>query len=160
MKVLLINLVLAGIWVATTQQFTAANLVVGFLLGHLGMSVVAYLMPGSSLGAGLRRCRSAVRLALFFGWELLLSNFRVARDVLRIRCVHKPAILAFRMKARTDWEITLLTILIILTPGTLVVDVDEEAYVLYVHVLDGPSPEAFQKEIAEGFEARILEVTR
>ncbi len=160
MKDLLLNLLAAALWVSLTERPTFGNWLLGFVIGHLGLYGVARVMPALKLEAYLRRSRALVRLAGFFLWELLLSNLKVAGDVVRAHPTHQPAVLAFPMKARTDVEITLLTILVILTPGTLALDVDEEAHVLYVHVLDTPDPEAFRRELAEGFEARILEVTR
>lgn len=160
MKDLLLNLLAAALWVSATDRATAGNWLLGFLVGHAGLYLIAQLMPGTGVQTYLRRSRALVRLVGFFLWELLLSNLRVARDVLRVRPSHRPAILAVPMKARTDLEITLLAILVILTPGTLALDVDEAEGVLFVHVLDAPDPEAFRREIRDGFEARILEVTR
>lgn len=160
MKDLLLNILVAALWVSATGRPTLANWLLGFLVGHAGLYVMAFAMPRMKLDGYLRRSRALVRLVGFFLWELLLSNLRVARDVLRPTPRHRPAVLAFPMKARTDVEITLLAILIILTPGTLALDVDEEGFVLYVHVLDNPDSEAFRQELEAGFEARILEVTR
>lgn len=160
MKDLFLNLLAAALWVSATGRPTLANWLLGFIVGHAGLYAVAFAMPSMKLDGYLRRSRALVRLVGFFFWELLLSNLRVARDVLRPSPRHRPAVLAFPMKARTDVEVTLLAILVILTPGTLALDVDEEGHILYLHVLDSPDPEAFRKELEEGFEARILEVTR
>ncbi len=160
MKDLLLNLLAAALWVSATDRSTAGNWLLGFAVGHVGLYLIAHFMPGVGVQAYLRRSRAVVRLVGFFLWELCLSNLRVARDVLRLRPQYRPAILAVPMEARTDLEITLLAILLILTPGTLVLEVDETERLLFVHVLDAPDPEAFRREIREGFEARILEVTR
>lgn len=160
MKDLMLNLLGAALWVTATGRPTLPNWVLGFLVGHACLYMAAWLVPGMDLHTYLRRCRKGASLCVFFLWELLLSNLRVARDVVRFRPRHRPSVIAFPMQARSDLEITLLSILVILTPGTLVLDVDEDAGILYVHVIDAPDAEAFRRELRDGFEARILEVTR
>ena len=157
---LILNLVMALLWAWATGPMSPGNVLVGFLLGYAALHLVDPLMPTAALGGYLRRSHALLRLAGFFAWELMLSNLKVARDVLRVHPRHAPAVVAVPMAARTDLEITLLAILLILTPGTLALDVDEEGHVLYIHVLDAPDPEAFRHTVTTGFEARILAVTR
>ena len=57
-------------------------------------------------------------------------------------------------------EITFLSIVILLTPGTLVLDVSEDRSKLYVHTMLLDTPEALSKEVKDGFERRILELMR
>ncbi len=64
------------------------------------------------------------------------------------------------MKVDRDFEITLLANLITLTPGTLSVDVSEDRQVLYVHAIDCSDPDETRRDIAEGFERKIMEAFR
>jgi len=91
-----------------------------------------------------------------FVYELVLSAWRVAVLVMSPKLDIKPGIFAYPLKVDRDFEITLLANLITLTPGTLSVDVSEDRRTLYVHALDCSDPEQLRRDIAEGFERRIL----
>ena len=101
-----------------------------------------------------------MRFAGFFLWQLLLSNLRVAYDVITPRLHMRPGIIAVPLDAKTDQEITLLANLITLTPGTLSLDVSEDRRVLYVHAMFVDSPDEVRDSIKNGFERRLLELIR
>jgi len=140
-----------------TGSFSLANLLLGLALGGLALFLVR-----DSLGAGgsfLRTRRAAALLALFVE-QLVRSAWRVAVLVLSPRLVVRPGILAYPLTVDRDIEITLLANLITLTPGTLSVDVSDDRRTLYVHAIDCADPAQVRRDIAEGFERRILEAFR
>lgn len=151
------NVIFAVIWVAITGSATLLNLVFGFFLASLALWIVRGEMGGPGYW---RRVNRIVSLVLLFLKELARSAFRVAVLVLSPRLVVKPGIFAFPLTVERDFEITLLANLITLTPGTLSVDVSEDCKTLYVHALDCSDPEAARRDIAEGFERKILEAFR
>lgn len=159
MSGLLWNLLLAVAWMAITGEFTAVNLVLG---GALGAAILASARQAIGVPLYPTKLRQVSVLAVFFLWELLLSNLRVARDVLRPRTSIHPAVIAMPLEATTDAEITLLAGLITLTPGSTSIDVSADRRVMYVHVMnvEGSDPERVCAELKEGFERRVLEVTR
>jgi multicomponent Na+:H+ antiporter subunit E len=72
-----------------------------------------------------------------------------------------PAVLTVELEDdATDAEVTLLSILVTLTPGTLTLDVTGNNRQMIVHFMHVDDREAAVREIKEGFERRILEVTR
>ena len=84
----------------------------------------------------------------------------MARLVLSPRMRPEPGIFAFRLKVDRNFEITLLANLITLTPGTLSVDVSEDRKTLFVHAIDCSDPDRTRRDIAQGFERRIMEAFR
>ena len=112
------------------------------------------------VGGVLARLPRGVFLLFFFLGELVLSSVRVAWDVLSPNPGFRPGIVGVPLDARTDSEITLLATLITLTPGTLSLDVSEDRKTLYVHAMRVEDPEAFRREIKDGFERRVLELLR
>jgi multicomponent Na+:H+ antiporter subunit E len=74
----------------------------------------------------------------------------------------KPSVLALPLDAESDLEITILASLISLTPGTLSIDVTDDRKILYVHAMytTNGDMDILKKEIKQGFERRILEITR
>jgi multicomponent Na+:H+ antiporter subunit E len=152
---LLLNVLLALAWVALTGQFTPANLVVGFVLGYLMVWLVQSPTGSSSYFA---KVHQVIGFAVFFLWELIQANLRVAYDVLTPRHHMRPGVIAIPLDARTDVEITLLANLITLTPGTLSLDVSADRGVLYVHIMYVDDLEQARRDIKAGFERRVREV--
>ncbi|KQV63804.1 Na+/H+ antiporter subunit E [Rhizobium sp. Root1220] len=154
---LLLNLLLAIAWVAVTGGASAHNFLFGAVLGAIALSVVRE--PYGSKGY-LRRLLAILSLALLFLRELTLSALRVAVTVCSRDMQLTPGIFAFPLTVDRDFEITLLANMITLTPGTLSVDVSDDRSTLYVHALDCADPEAVKRDIADGFERKIMEAFR
>lgn len=156
MTLFLWNILLMLVYVAVSQNYSEASFGVGFLLGYL-------VLWASQRGrrakyfSGLRR---AVAFVFTFFWELLLSNFKIAVDVLRPKPRMRPGIFAYPLEAQTDGEITLLANIITLTPGTLSLDVSTDRKTLYIHGMYLEDPEGARRSIKEGFERRVLELLR
>ena len=157
MIALLLNLLAAITWAALSGSASAHNLVLGFVLGALALFVVRE--PFGSK-AYLWRVLAITALALMFLKDLALSAIKVATTVLSPKMNLKPGIFAFPLTVDRDFEITLLANMITLTPGTLSVDVSDDRKTLYVHALDCADPEAISRDIANGFERKIMEAFR
>lgn len=93
---------------------------------------------------------------LYFLWELILANLRVARDVIRPIGQLRPAVVAVPLDLESDWRITLLAILVTLTPGTLSLDVSSDRKVLYIHVMHMNGASELRSQIKAGFELRVM----
>lgn len=154
---LLFNILLALIWAALTGDFHLQNVFIGFLLGYLVLFMVRNVV-GSPRYAG--RVGKAIAFALYFLWELVLANLRVAYDVLTPTHHMRPGVVAIPLDARSDYEITILANLITLTPGTMSLDVSTDRRVLYIHAMYADDPDALRRKIKQGFERRLLELTR
>ncbi|MBB3539789.1 MULTISPECIES: Na+/H+ antiporter subunit E [unclassified Rhizobium] len=157
MIALLLNVLLAIAWATVTGSASPHNLLFGFVVAALCLSVVRE--PYGSRGY-LRRSRSIMLLGLLFLKELAISALKVAATVLTPTMRLQPGIFAFPLTVDRDFEITLLANMITLTPGTLSVDVSDDRKTLYVHALDCSDPEGTKRDIANGFERRILEAFR
>ncbi|MCB5202766.1 Na+/H+ antiporter subunit E [Neorhizobium sp. T786] len=157
MTTYILNVILAVVWVAITGSATLLNFVFGFFLSAAALWVVRGEMATPGYWGRLRRVLSL--LALFFK-ELSLSAYRVAVMVFSPRLDLKPGIFAYPLTVDRDFEITLLANLITLTPGTLSVDVSPDRKTLYVHTLDCSDADATRRDIADGFERKILEAFR
>ena len=157
MSLFLVNVLLALAWAAVTGSFTFLNLAFGFVLAMGTLSLIREQV--GSVGY-FSRARRVISLFLLFVYELILSEVRVAVLVLSPKMDLKPGIFAYPLKVDRDFEITLLANLITLTPGTLSVDVSDDRRTLYVHAIDASDPEQARRDIAEGFERKIMEAFR
>jgi len=157
MTIFLWHIFMAAVWAFAVGNFSLPDLAVGFGLGY-----VILWLGGDLIGASAY-CRRVPRLAelvLFFLWQLLLANLRVAVDVMTPRHRMRPAIIALPLDVETDIEILLLTNMITLTPGTLSLDVSPDRRVLYVHSMYIRDVEEEKHTLKNGFERRLLEVMR
>ncbi len=154
---LLVLLVFTLIWAAVTGSFAPLNLGFGLVLSALALFLIRENVQPSRIAV---RPLGVLALTLLFFKELALSAFKVAVLVIRPKMDLKPGIFAFPLRVDRDFEITLLANLITLTPGTLSVDVSDDRRFLYVHALDCADPQATIRDIADGFEAKILEAFR
>lgn len=149
------NILLALAWAALTGRFDLGNLAVGFVLG-----AVVMWFAQRALGSPryLLKLRHVLGLLLFFVWELLKANLRVAFDVITPRHYMHPGVVAVPLDVKTDAEITLLATLLTLTPGSLSIDVSTDRRTLYVHTMYLDDSETMRRQIKSGFERRVLEV--
>lgn len=159
MVMFLWNLLLALAWTVSTGLFSVANLMFGLVLGFFIL-----LFARQSLGSStyFAKVPQVARFVAFYFWQLILANFRVAHDVMTPTHYMRPGVIAVPLEAQTDAEITLLSNLITLTPGSLSLDLSADRRVLYVHVMyiDNDDVEEARRQIKEGLERRVLEVLR
>lgn len=157
MRIALLAIVLAFAWGALMGQLDLATLVIGFCLGLLSLWIVAPLF-GPAGRRDLRRLPAAVRLIALFLYELVVSGFRVAWDVITPGSKATPGIVEVPLDVRSGHEITILANLISLTPGTLSLDVSDDRSTLYVHSMYTDDPDALVADIKSSFESLIIEV--
>lgn len=155
MKPFVWNMILGLIWVALTGVFTPANLAIGIVLGYL---ILAF--AGSTVGAEgyAGRVWKRIGFLLFYLWELLLSNLRVARDVIRPESHASPAIVAIPVDGLGPVQITLLANMITMTPGTLSLDTSDDRRTLYIHAMFVDDVQKLRDEIEHALTRRVREL--
>ncbi|MEZ4657465.1 MAG: Na+/H+ antiporter subunit E [Caldilineaceae bacterium] len=169
---LLLNILLAVAWLLLTGQFTPLNFLFGLVISYAVLWFFGRAASTDADGRGRPAYfNSAPRLisfVCFFVWELILANLRVARDVLRPRMCFDPAVVAVPLPDYSDAEVTLLATFITLTPGTLSLDIVDEAAegarTLYVHAMHvGSTQDAidrFRTQLQQNLATRVEGVMR
>lgn len=155
----LLNILLMLVWVLLTGDSSFANFIFGFLLSY-GILWVVYRISHNGGRSYFVVLPKTLRLVGFFFKELIKANLLVAYEVMTPKLYIKPGIVAIPLDVSTDFEILLLTNLISLTPGTFSIDVSEDKKTLYVHEMYIRDKQEYIKHIKNGFEKRILEITR
>ncbi len=99
--------------------------------------------------AGLRRR---------FVVELVRASAHVARIAVQPGYTPRSAIIGVRLRLPTDLNLALTAEVLSLVPGTLIIEVDRDAGILYVHVLDvrGPASLAASRDQVRAVEGRIV----
>jgi multicomponent Na+:H+ antiporter subunit E len=154
---LLLNFFIALVWMFMSTSFTASTFIIGFLIGLL-LIIMTRRFFSKRLYIGW--LWAAFKLVLLFFKELTLSNISVLRVVLRPKMDIQPMIFALPTDLEHDWEITLLSSLITLTPGTIVLNVSDDQKTLYIHAIDVDDVDDAIESIKNSFEKAIKEVSR
>ncbi|WP_431976312.1 Na+/H+ antiporter subunit E [Micromonospora haikouensis] len=146
---------MALIWCLLWGRFSWGNLLGGLLVG--GAVLLFFPLPPVTFGGRLRPW-ALLELAGRFVTELVSASIHVARIAVQPGYRPRGAIIAVRLRVRTDLNLALTAEAISLVPGTLIVEVDRERGVLYVHVLDvrGPEDLTGSRDRILATEARIV----
>jgi multicomponent Na+:H+ antiporter subunit E len=107
----------------------------------------------------IKRSWFAVMFLLYVIWELVLSSFRVAFDVLRPGLHHmKPGVVALALDEDSAIEIAILALAVTLTPGTLTLDVSKDRRTMFIHSMYAQDRDALCRCIKRQLERRVLRV--
>ncbi|GAA4516246.1 Na+/H+ antiporter subunit E [Sphingobacterium thermophilum] len=156
-KQFLMNLLLSFIWVALTGSMYYTNFVFGFMLGF---GILWIMNRNEGDRSYFYKVPRIISFVFYFIWQMIKANFQVAYDVITPRYFMRPGIVKFPLNARTETEINLLSMMISLTPGTLILDISEDRKTMYIHVMYLDNPEKFVRQMKTGLERRLLEALR
>ncbi len=158
MSLLLANVLLALMWSLMIGSFTPANFLVGFVLGYIVLRLASLRGNRSPY---FRKVGTTISLVIYFVIEMIKANVQMAIWTLTPLGKLRPAIVGIPLEeGMSDLELTTLANVITLTPGTLSLDISEDRSMLFVHFMHVDDPEAAIRDVKQGFERRILQVTR
>lgn len=138
-------LILMIFWAALQGSFSVGNLVFGVIVAYAIVRFSAPLFDGSDPGeqtpvsTAIRPVRRLWRftvMVLVFLRELVISSLQVAKYTLQPTLNIQSGIVKYPLDVTTDREITALSNLITLTPGTMTLDVSSDRTHLYVHAFN------------------------
>lgn len=164
MKVFILNILLAisiayvAIQYMESYHYGAIGVVVFLLVVYVALWLASWFYDKNHF----RKLPKIAALFYYFLKELFLASIKVAYDIITPDFLLKPGIIAYPLSAKTNLEITLLANMITLTPGTLSMAVSEDRKTLFIHVLyiNEDDKKGSIASIKQGFERRILEITR
>ncbi|KIL42601.1 Na+/H+ antiporter subunit E [Jeotgalibacillus soli] len=152
---LLLNFFLAFLWMFLQDSLTLPSFVIGFFIGLI---LIMVMMRFFATRFYLWRVVAVVKLTIIFLWELVKANIQVIGIVLKPKLDMKPGIFRYDTELTHDWDIALLSMMITLTPGTVIIDVSDDNRTLYVHTIHVPDAKAAVDSIRNTFEKAIMEV--
>jgi len=134
------------LWLLAWGEVSPANVVSGIAVGA-ALFVVFPLADDE----GERGRISAAGVARLLGYilvQLVLSNLVMARSIVRRRPAWHPGVVAHRLDQPSELTATMMTSIIALSPGTMTVDVDDDASSIQVHFFDLLDVEAARLSLA------------
>lgn len=155
------GLLLGAVWCIVTRAASVLDVTAGLLIGQAVAWAFRGLAPRRApppVRDWPRRLLAITSLTLFFLWEMLVSNLRIAWIVLRPGVRVRAAIVEVPVEVGSERELAVLSDLITLTPGTLTVDACEDGTRLLVHVISEDDPELVRDEIRTGLAPRVRRV--
>ncbi|GIQ69098.1 Na+/H+ antiporter subunit E [Xylanibacillus composti] len=152
---ILLNLIIALLWMLLHDVWDSLTFAIGYLLGMLFIFTLRRFFPGPFYG---KKVISIIKLFYLFNVELIKSSAVVIAQITRPRINIKPGVFRMETKLRGQWEITILCCLLTLTPGSVVLEVAPEDGVLYLHGMDVAEIEDMIIQTKTVFEEAIIEV--
>ncbi|WP_328811129.1 Na+/H+ antiporter subunit E [Rhodococcus sp. NBC_00294] len=130
---------LTGVWVLLWGNLSAANVLGGIVVGLFVMTVLA--LPRVPV-EGRVHPLSVVRLVVVLVYYAAQSSVQVAWAAIRPGPPPVNAVLRYPVEIKSDLVLTFMVDALNMVPGTMVLDIDREDRVLYIHVLDVGKPDA------------------
>ncbi|MFV2016953.1 Na+/H+ antiporter subunit E [Micromonospora sp. LOL_023] len=147
--------VLVVLWNLFYGQFSVGNLIGGALVALVVITV--FPLPPVAFEGRIRPL-AVLRFLGRFVVDLFAASAQVAWAAVRFGHTPRSAVIAVRLRVRTDLNMTLTGEALSLLPGSLIVEADAATGTLYIHVLDvtdqGGVERAREKVLA--LEARIV----
>ncbi|WP_433118782.1 Na+/H+ antiporter subunit E [Micromonospora sp. CA-246542] len=143
------------VWNLLWGEINLANIIGGLLVG--GAVLLFFPLPAVTFGGRLRP-GALLAFAGRFVVQLVTASLHIARIAVQPGYRPRGAIIAVPLRVRTDLNLALTAEAVSLVPGTLILKVDREPGVLYLHVLDthGPADLALARDRTLEVERRIV----
>ncbi|MEQ4305291.1 Na+/H+ antiporter subunit E [Plantactinospora sp. B6F1] len=146
---------LTVLWMLLWGVFSWATFFGGLVVSAVVITV--FPLPPVTF-AGRPRVLGLLRFAARFLLDLVVASAHLAWTAVRFRYRPYSAVIAVRLTVRSDLNLTLCGEAVSLIPGSIIVDTDRAAGVLYIHVFDvrdRNAVEEFRREVY-ALEARIV----
>lgn len=148
-------LLLTLVYVLTLASFAPWDIAAGAALSAVllvGLRRFVFAGEGGRRPPLGRRLVGFLRFALATGREVAIGTWRVTLAVTGLRPLARPGIVAVPIDDRTPAGVAASALAATLSPGEVLVDVDEVRGVMLMHVLDASDPEAVRERYARFYE--------
>lgn len=153
----LINIFIAVLWMFFQDNWSVLTFFGGYLAGLFILFILRRYFKHQFYIFSLI---NVLRLILLFFYELFASSITVIKEIIRPKVTITPGIFRMETDLESNIELTLLSLLITLTPGSVVMEVVPKQRVLYIHGMNNPESKEAVKTSAKKFEKAIKRVTR
>ncbi|MFH0847068.1 MAG: Na+/H+ antiporter subunit E [Chloroflexota bacterium] len=121
-------------WMALSPSLSTLNLILGILSSGLVVLITRNILDTDFARAfTLPVLYRVPDFALAMLWEIIKANIDVALIVINPELPIEPSIFRYRCHLRGDLEKTVFAYCVNLTPGTVVIDIQDDVY--FVHAL-------------------------
>ncbi|MDY0953760.1 Na+/H+ antiporter subunit E [Stenotrophomonas rhizophila] len=150
-----LSVMVVAFWLLMSDSFTFGQFVLGMLLGLVVPLFAARLDREFARIGSLKPVPKLLCVTL---WDILVSNIRVAIQVLGPERRIHPGFIWLPLDIANIHGIAALTSMITLTPGTVSAALSDDRRHLLVHVLHLDDPDALIRQIKHRYEAPLMEI--
>lgn len=151
----LLSALLAASWLLLNQSLALPQLITAALLGWwLPRLLHGFMGPPVRVHAW----GALLRLVGVVLWDIVLSNFTVARLVLHPAARPQPLWVPVPLDIEHPLAVSLFATIITTTPGTVSCVVDLAGRQILVHALDGTDPVALAQQMKQRYEQPLREI--
>lgn len=152
----LLSALLLIMWLLLWQSVAPYHLLTGLIAALL---VARLMLPLEQERPSIKRVGSIVRLFVIVFYDVVRSNFAVARLIFGLsnHSVHSGFV-NIPLKMRSRYGLAALATIITATPGTFWAAYDSRTNVLTIHVLDQADDQYYLAIIKGRYEQRLLEI--
>ncbi|SEK29740.1 Na+/H+ antiporter subunit E [Paenibacillus sp. OK003] len=154
---IVLNLIIAFVWMFLNNAWNGVGFLTGYLLGLLLIGSMRRFFPQRFY---IVRVWAIIKLIALLFKELVRASIEVIRQIVKPKLDIRPGIFTYQTQLSSDWEVTLLCLLISLTPGSLPLEISGNQRKLFIHALDIKDEQKMSDDIKNTFEKAIMEVTR
>lgn len=149
-----VSVIVAMSWLMLNHSAALFDVVVAIVLGL----IIPKLIQPFIVNTPNIHWNIAIKLFFVVLWDIIISNVRVAKQVLGSTKNLEPK--WFRVPLETDHEHvnTLLAMIITTTPGTVSAGIDQERGDILVHALSCSDPDAEIEAIKQRYEVPLIEI--
>ncbi|MGS4032743.1 Na+/H+ antiporter subunit E [Staphylococcus pseudintermedius] len=155
-----LNVMIAFLWVLFQDEdaFRLTTFVTGYIIGIVVIYIVHKFFDQEFYP---KKVWVFIKFLAVYLYQLLTATISITNYVLFKTNQMDPGLVTYETQLDKDWEITFLTILIIITPGSTVIRVNREPSIFLIHAIDTTEKEkkSLLKSIKQ-YEELIVEVTK
>lgn len=155
-----LNVMIAFLWVLFQDEdaFRLTTFVTGYIIGIVVIYIVHKFFDQEFYP---KKVWVSIKFLPVYLYQLLTATISITNYVLFKTNQMDPGLVTYETQLDKDWEITFLTILIIITPGSTVIRVNREPSIFLIHAIDTTEKEkkSLLKSIKQ-YEELIVEVTK
>ncbi len=136
-------------------SFHPWDLVLGIVVSSaLYLATRGYLFGGETRIEGrlFSRMVGFIPFSLAVIWDITVGTWEVALVTLHIRPLHHPGIVTIPIGERSPVGVAATALVMTLSPGEFLVDVDRKENKILMHVLDASDPEAIRRKHEEFYQ--------
>lgn len=149
-----VSVIVALSWLMLGHSAELFDLIVAFILAI----IIPKLMQPFVVRTPNIHWILAIRLIFIVLWDIILCNFRVAKQVLGPTKNLHPKWYRVPLETNHDQVNAILAMIITTTPGTVSAGIDQERGDILVHALSTDNPEADILEIKTRYEAPLMAI--
>ena len=152
----LLSAALVLTWLLLNAPPTPGSVLLALLVGLVVPAVMLALRPRP---VRVRRPGLIARLTLIVLYDMLRSNIDVARVILGLRRgERRTGFVSIPLDMRAPFGLSVLSIILTATPGTLWVQYDSHSGRLLIHVLDYTDGAEWVRRVKDRYERPLMEI--